>query len=439
MIVVPTPSIITTSPTSNTVDPRQKRKSTYTLPRKLKPPILVNFSPDKSPRKSTSKESSYPDQLDTSNGHSNLPSSHITFNEPGKVRGVHAPPAYGDESNSALALPVTRLSESSRSDESSGDHRLFATTTTTHTVSTTTTFWRLPRRKKDKGPLFPLPNRLDIPDQNTVITPRASTSGRPSDSPIRQAISRSNGRGTPRGSPVKDSSPSGTVLAASSINFAAPGSTLLRTDSNASGRSTRSSTAMAPPFRLGTRGRSSTMNSSGLITDDERVPVPSLPQSTRTSTSTTGRASLGGLFNLSKLRQSSEPIFPRNGMGMPGTPGSARSNQNSISILRDPPVVIPERQEGDTPAKYLARLEEVVSRGMVVALLSKSADDFSKSVLRSYMRRFKFFEDPLDMAVRKLLMQVELPKETQQIDRTLQSFADRYHECNPGIFVSSGM
>ena len=106
---------------------------------------------------------------------------------------------------------------------------------------------------------------------------------------------------------------------------------------------------------------------------------------------------------------------------------------------REPPIVIPERQEGDTPAKYLARLEEVVSRGAVVALLSKSDDDFSKSVLRSYMRRFKFFEDPIDMAVRKMLMQVELPKETQQIDRTLQSFADRYHECNPGIFASPGM
>ncbi|KAL0263193.1 hypothetical protein SLS55_002171 [Diplodia seriata] len=40
------------------------------------------------------------------------------------------------------------------------------------------------------------------------------------------------------------------------------------------------------------------------------------------------------------------------------------------------------------------------------------------------------------MALRKLLMEVELPKETQQIDRVLQGFADRYHECNPGIFVS---
>jgi hypothetical protein len=52
------------------------------------------------------------------------------------------------------------------------------------------------------------------------------------------------------------------------------------------------------------------------------------------------------------------------------------------------------------------------------------------------MRGFGFFGDPMDMAIRKLLMEVELPKETQQIDRCLQSFANRYHECNPGIYAS---
>ena len=71
-------------------------------------------------------------------------------------------------------------------------------------------------------------------------------------------------------------------------------------------------------------------------------------------------------------------------------------------------------------------------------ILSKSDDEFPKNVLRSYMRGFKFFGDPIDMAIRKLLMEVELPKETQQIDRVLQSFANRYQECNPGLFTSPG-
>lgn len=99
-------------------------------------------------------------------------------------------------------------------------------------------------------------------------------------------------------------------------------------------------------------------------------------------------------------------------------------------------MVIPERLENESPATYLVRLEEAVSRGVVASVLCKGTDAFSAQVLRSYMRGFAFFEDPMDMAIRKLLMEVELPKETQQIDRCVQSFANRYHECNPGIYES---
>jgi hypothetical protein len=109
-----------------------------------------------------------------------------------------------------------------------------------------------------------------------------------------------------------------------------------------------------------------------------------------------------------------------------------------MQLTREPtaPIILPERLEDDTPAKYLVRLEEAVSRGVVASVLSKGTDPFSQAVLRSYMRGFGFFGDPMDMAIRKLLMEVELPKETQQIDRCLQGFANRYHECNPGIYAS---
>jgi hypothetical protein len=132
------------------------------------------------------------------------------------------------------------------------------------------------------------------------------------------------------------------------------------------------------------------------------------------------------------LRQNSEPSG-RGGSLTPATPGSSTSKNNSLQIARES-VILPERREDDTPAKYLARLEEVVSRSVIAAAVSKGADPFSQAVLRSYMRRFGFFEDPMDMAIRKLLMEAELPKETQHIDRFLQAFANRYHECNPGIY-----
>lgn len=97
--------------------------------------------------------------------------------------------------------------------------------------------------------------------------------------------------------------------------------------------------------------------------------------------------------------------------------------------------MLPERKEDDTPAKYLARVEDVLDRRVIASALSKQTDSFSAAVLRSYMRSFSFFEEPMDMAIRKLLMEAELPKETQQIDRCLQAFANRYHECNPGIYA----
>jgi Sec7-like guanine-nucleotide exchange factor len=99
---------------------------------------------------------------------------------------------------------------------------------------------------------------------------------------------------------------------------------------------------------------------------------------------------------------------------------------------------LPEREEGETAIHFLERIEDMAHRSQIPSVLSKSGNEFLHAVLRSFMRKFAYFGDPLDMAIRKLLMEIDLPKETQQIDRVLQSFADRYHECNPGIFNTSG-
>ena len=439
---VPTPSIVTTAPTSDELD-GNKRKSTFGLSRRVRSPGPGMMISTKTSQRSLRKAGSQRTNNESIIGQSNLRDPRLAIDGSGGGRGIVAPPAYGDESNSTLALPVSRVSESSRSDGSSGDHGVFATTTTTtHTVSTTTTFFRLSRKKKDRGPLFPLPARVDSGPSSAAGTPRISTGNRSFDSPIRHSVAipqehydmYSNSSRT-SGQP----SPTRAALTATSISFAHAGSGMLRSESRTSRRSTRSSNSPTRPTQHDSRGRSSRMSSWPQGIHDDPLPTPLL-QPTRTSTSTAGRPSLGGLFSLARLKQSSEPVLSRNGFNVatPGTPGSVGSKQNSINLGRESSIVIPERQEGDTPAKYLARLEEVVSRGAIATLLSKSGDEFTKNVLRSYMRRFKFFEDPLDMAIRKMLMHVELPRETQHIDRTLQSFADRYHECNPGIFASPG-
>lgn len=59
--------------------------------------------------------------------------------------------------------------------------------------------------------------------------------------------------------------------------------------------------------------------------------------------------------------------------------------------------------------------------------------------LQAYIDRFNFKNDALDIALRKLLMDVGLPKETQQIDRVMEAFASRYTKCNPALFVAEGM
>ncbi|KAL8816354.1 MAG: hypothetical protein Q9223_004623, partial [Gallowayella weberi] len=440
-------AIITTAPTLESPEPIQKRRSAFLLPRFPKPSD-GSRSLSSRPSKLSLMDNSPGLGNDGAESSSNNPSartSRITFDEPERHRTSIAPPAYGDDVNSTLALPVSRLSESSRSDGSLADHGLYATTTTTHTVSTTTTIFRLPRRKKNKGPLFPLPVKTTQPNpsQGQGLTPRPSETpsfGSPQRRPPSQrspltamhrpffANPARSGRSSPLPSPSR--APAG-------VPFTAPGYPSLRRDSTASTRSGRSSPTRAGLSKLSQRERSSTKGSLHGNIDDEPIPTPPLPQSGRTSSST-GRPSLGGFFNLSRLRQNSEPQHPRHGSGLiatPGTPMSAGSETHSLSLSREL-YVVPQREEGDTPAKYLVRLEEAVSRGAVAAILSKLDDEFSKNVLRSYMRGFKFFGDPLDMSIRKLLMEAELPKETQQIDRVLQAFANRYHECNPGIYAS---
>ncbi|RAL59557.1 hypothetical protein DID88_006550 [Monilinia fructigena] len=361
----------------------------------------------------------------------------VTFDEPDRpvTHGNGSPPAYGDEATSALALPVNRLSESSRSDASSGDHGVYATTTTTtHTVQTTTTFFRLPRRKKP-APLFDLkhlPQKNAQPDASSHSLSVTRFPTAPSSDSARAALtSQSSEDMTPQGfqSPLPSpthapSSPSALMKTSSSLGR--PNTPLLRKGSTAS--SSRSSPTRS---RLALRGRSSTLSSLRNTPAEDSLPTPPLP-STRTSTST-GRKSFGDLFNITaRLRQNSEP---QTNSG-PTTPGSNTSKTNSMQLTREEPIILPERFDDDTPTNYLNRLEEAVSRGVVASVLSKAADSFSQAVLRSYMRGFGFFGDPMDMAIRKLLMEVELPKETQQIDRCLQGFANRYHECNPGIYAS---
>ena len=161
---LPAPAIITTAPTAHNLDEPTKKNSMNKLFARAPSPF----------RKNAASRQSYVDDTDRNHGINNI-SGQVAASTPNLPQRpstgtrqhsrldtvTAAPPAYGDDTGSQLAIPVDRLSDSSRSDGS--DNRLYAQTTTTHTISTTTTFFKLKRRKKNKGPLFPLPERVPPP------------------------------------------------------------------------------------------------------------------------------------------------------------------------------------------------------------------------------------------------------------------------------------
>lgn len=93
-------------------------------------------------------------------------------------------------------------------------------------------------------------------------------------------------------------------------------------------------------------------------------------------------------------------------------------------------------QQDELPEAFLQRLSSLVGKADIAGLLGSSADVKYVTTLKLYIGKFSFTGDPLDVALRRLLMHIGLPRETQQIDRVIEAFAKRYVECNPDIFMS---
>jgi hypothetical protein len=429
------PEIITTVPTVEMEVPRKKQSRLSLATRLRRSGELPRNSTDAMGR-ALSQQDRRKTIIEEAASSSRPPI--VTFEEPSRPPSSKSAVAVCKADHNGLpAILGNRLSESSRSDISLGDPTLHTVTnTTSHTPAPTTSrFFRLPRRRqKIPEPLFPLSH---LPQQS-----RSSAGGvRPSISSSSLAVPASlASTSTSNSQMLRDVTPRPTYTSRpssehSEIRPATPPSSFFPKPTASQG---------AIPFRTGSihsghssptrnhfnRGRSSTMSSMGRDSGDDYL----APPTTRTSSST-GRKSFGDLFGLSRLRQNTELSQGRQGTLTPATPGSNTSKNNSLQLSREP-VSLPDRRDDENPAKYLARLEDVVSRGVIASALSRGTDAFSAAVLRSYMRSFSFFGDPMDMAIRKLLMEAELPKETQQIDRCLQAFANRYHECNPGVYSS---
>ncbi|CUA73911.1 Arf guanine nucleotide exchange factor sec74 [Schizosaccharomyces pombe 972h-] [Rhizoctonia solani] len=147
---------------------------------------------------------------------------------------------------------------------------------------------------------------------------------------------------------------------------------------------------------------------------------------------------LSGVFG-----SGSGTAFPRNASGdMLGAGARQSEMKQGDSLVSSPkrgssgkPVTV-TRAEGDTPEIFLRRLLETVSKSEIANAIASKNDPFHSAALALYMQRFNFVLEPLDIALRRLLMDLSLPKETQQIDRVMEAFAKRYTDCNPGLFAS---
>ncbi|PPQ73222.1 hypothetical protein CVT24_010032 [Panaeolus cyanescens] len=119
------------------------------------------------------------------------------------------------------------------------------------------------------------------------------------------------------------------------------------------------------------------------------------------------------------------------------TESPAQSTVSSpIPTAPSPRIPRPSNQDGESPDVYVTRLRVSVNKAEIASILAANSDAYHTQALRSYFNHFDFCNIPLDVALRKLLMEVSLPRETQQIDRVIEAFSLRYTQCNPELFTS---
>lgn len=107
-------------------------------------------------------------------------------------------------------------------------------------------------------------------------------------------------------------------------------------------------------------------------------------------------------------------------------PPLSPSNTGQPTITLDDLPTPPEPDNDDEPFdKYLKRISHY---GKFVAnILTVKENDYKLHCLNYYLTNFfDFTDDPLDIALRKLLVFLKLPKESQQIDRLLTEFGKVY-------------
>ncbi|CCD22648.1 Arf family guanine nucleotide exchange factor SYT1 NDAI_0A04930 [Naumovozyma dairenensis CBS 421] len=87
----------------------------------------------------------------------------------------------------------------------------------------------------------------------------------------------------------------------------------------------------------------------------------------------------------------------------------------------------PHYSADDSHESYLKKISKYGK--FIGVILTKKDDEFQRKTLNYFLtNHFDFENDPIDVALRKILMFLELPKESQQIDRLLIEFSNVYYK-----------
>ena len=76
--------------------------------------------------------------------------------------------------------------------------------------------------------------------------------------------------------------------------------------------------------------------------------------------------------------------------------------------------------------------------GIVYIFRLSYSSEFGQTVAKEYLKCFDFTGRTLDVALRQFLLNFSLTGESQERDRVIVHFSDRFYECNPASLPDSG-
>uniref|UniRef100_A0A672LJY7 PH and SEC7 domain-containing protein 3-like n=1 Tax=Sinocyclocheilus grahami TaxID=75366 RepID=A0A672LJY7_SINGR len=114
------------------------------------------------------------------------------------------------------------------------------------------------------------------------------------------------------------------------------------------------------------------------------------------------------------------------------------SDMDGVECLKDTDVLHNGSRSDQEAARRLSRRLyhlEGFRRSDVAKHLGKN-NDFSKMVAEEYLKFFEFTDMTLDQSLRCFLKAFSLMGETQERERVLIHFSNRYYQCNPTVFTA---